>query len=87
MHVSPSLPLSLSLCMHVSPSLPFSLSPSQAIVLLGRFISVREPNIRYLGLETMTRFAHMHMDDTADVVKKHQATILQSLKDVDIRQE
>ena len=54
----------------------------QAIALLGRFISVREPNIRYLGLETMARMARIA--DSLDVIKKHQATIQFSLKDTDI---
>jgi len=30
---------------------------SQAIALLGRFISVKDANIRYLGLDTMGRLA------------------------------
>eukprot|EP00743_Colponemidia_sp_Colp-15_P003250 GILK01003511.1.p1 GENE.GILK01003511.1~~GILK01003511.1.p1 ORF type:complete len:997 (+),score=186.65 GILK01003511.1:119-2992(+) len=55
---------------------------NQALVLLGRFISVREPNIRYLGLETMSRLAAK--EDSLDVIKKHQPTILVSLKDADI---
>lgn len=55
---------------------------SQAIALLGRFISVREPNIRYLGLETMARMALI--PDTLPTLKKHQNTIQYSLKDTDI---
>jgi AP-2 complex subunit alpha len=38
--------------------------------LLGKFLSVREPNIRYLGLETMARLANrpgMHA-----VIQTHQ---------------
>ena len=53
-----------------------------AMKLLGKFISVREPNIRYLGLMTMAKLAQL--DATADGVKKHQATVLVSLKDADI---
>ncbi len=30
--------------------------------LLGIFISVKEPNLRYLGLETMCRFALISVD-------------------------
>ena len=48
--------------------------------LLGKFISVREPNIRYLGLLTMAKLAQL--DGTS--IKKHQATVLVSLKDADI---
>lgn len=29
------------------------------VALLGKFISVREPNIRYLGLENMVRLAEV----------------------------
>lgn len=53
-----------------------------AMKLLGKFISVREPNIRYLGLLTMAKLAQL--DGTADSIKKHQATVLVSLKDADI---
>lgn len=53
-----------------------------AMKLLGKFISVREPNIRYLGLMTMAKLAQL--DGSAEGVKKHQATVLVSLKDADI---
>ena len=53
-----------------------------AMKLLGKFISVREPNIRYLGLMTMAKLAQI--EGNADGVKKHQATVLVSLKDADI---
>jgi len=50
--------------------------------LLGKFISVREPNIRYLGLLTMAKLAQL--EGTARSIKKHQSTVLVSLKDADI---
>ena len=50
--------------------------------LLGNFIFVREPNIRHLGLMTMARLAQL--GGSAESVKKHQATVLVSLKDADI---
>ncbi len=53
-----------------------------AMKLLGKFISVREPNIRYLGLMTMAKLAQI--EGSGDGVKKHQATVLVSLKDADI---
>ena len=63
-----------------------SAGPSQlrygVLRLLGKFISVREPNIRYLGLMTMIRLAQL--EGSNDSVKKHQATVLVSLKDADI---
>jgi AP-2 complex subunit alpha len=54
----------------------------KAVGLLGRFISVREPNIRYLGLDTMSRLAKI--ESTTELIKRHQSTILYSLKDADI---
>merc|ERR1740130_1667070 len=51
--------------------------------LLGRFISIREANIRYLGLETMARLSQQQ-PETMERLKKHQSTILFSLKDPDI---
>jgi len=53
-----------------------------AMKLLGKFISVREPNIRYLGLMTMAKLAQI--EGSVDGAKKHQATVLVSLKDADI---
>ncbi|KAF2300727.1 hypothetical protein GH714_015364 [Hevea brasiliensis] len=55
---------------------------SQCVALLGKFISVREPNIRYLGLENMTRM--LMVADVQDIIKRHQAQIITSLKDPDI---
>jgi AP-2 complex subunit alpha len=46
--------------------------------LLGRFVSIREPNFRYLGLDMMTRLARI--PGTLPVIKKHQATIQFSLQ-------
>ena len=54
----------------------------RAIDHLGKFISVREPNIRYLGLTTMSLVANLGTN--SDNIKAHQATILYSLKDADI---
>jgi len=55
----------------------------QCINLLGRFISIREANIRYLGLETMARLSEVQ-PETLEGLKKHHSTILFSLKDPDI---
>ncbi|OMO54759.1 hypothetical protein CCACVL1_27599, partial [Corchorus capsularis] len=55
---------------------------SQCVVLLGKFIAVREPNIRYLGLENMTRI--LMVTDVQDIIKRHQARIITSLEDPDI---
>ena len=50
--------------------------------ILGKFISVREPNIRYLGLMTMAKLAQI--EGSVEGAKTHQATVLVSLKDADI---
>ncbi|KAL6660266.1 hypothetical protein ACP70R_002388 [Stipagrostis hirtigluma subsp. patula] len=55
---------------------------SQFVALLGKFIAVREPNIWYLGLENMTRM--LLVTDVQDIIKRHQAQIITSLKDPDI---
>ncbi|XP_031100456.1 AP-2 complex subunit alpha-1-like isoform X1 [Ipomoea triloba] len=55
---------------------------SQCVALLGKFIAVREPNIRYLGLENMTRM--LMVTDVQDIIKRHQPQIITSLKDPDI---
>ncbi|GLT51295.1 hypothetical protein SLA2020_247150 [Shorea laevis] len=55
---------------------------SQCVALLGKFIAVREPNIRYLGLENMTRM--LMVTDVQDIIKRYQAQIIASLKDPDI---
>ena len=52
-----------------------------AIKRLGQFISVRDGNIRYLGLESMARLAKL---EGADPVQAHQQTVLTSLRDADI---
>jgi AP-2 complex subunit alpha len=49
---------------------------------LGKFISSRETNVRYLGLEAMTHLAVRA--ETLDPIKKHQDLIIGSLKDRDI---
>lgn len=52
-----------------------------AIQLLARFISVSEPNIRYIGLDSMYRL--VRLEGHADDIKQHKSTVLFSLKDAD----
>ncbi|KAF1325636.1 Ap-2 complex subunit alpha, partial [Globisporangium splendens] len=52
-----------------------------AVQLLARFISVSEPNIRYIGLDSMYRLVRLEGD--AETVKQHKDTVLFSLKDAD----
>ena len=54
---------------------------SKAIELLGKYIAVREPNIRYLGLSSMSKLAKYANDTDID---QHKSRILFSLKDGDI---
>lgn len=55
---------------------------SQVEELLGKFISVKEPNIRYIGLETMAKLTEH--PDSRDMILKHQTTVVISLRDSDI---
>jgi AP-2 complex subunit alpha len=54
----------------------------QAAAQLARFISVREPNIRYLGLSSMTKLAKV--GDVSHLIAEHQTRILFTLKDGDV---
>lgn len=49
--------------------------------LLGKFISTKDANTRYLGIETMTRFAKL---EGPQVAEQYQTDVLDSLKDPDI---
>ena len=46
--------VALALALEADPELLVA-----AVGLLGKFISVREPNIKYLGLENMVRLAEV----------------------------
>lgn len=54
---------------------------SQIGAILGRFLTYKDANIRYLGLDAMTRLAKA---DGAEAVHMHQRTVLDSMKDIDI---
>ncbi|EIW86711.1 Adaptor protein complex AP-2 alpha subunit [Coniophora puteana RWD-64-598 SS2] len=69
----------ISLAIHLNPSSPLV---STAAVLLARFISSKETNVRYLGLDTMAHLAARV--DSLEPLKKHQGTIILSLRDKDI---
>lgn len=53
----------------------------QVVSLLGRFIAVKDANIRYLGLDAMSRLART---DGPRPTQVHQATVITSLKDADV---
>ena len=52
---------------------------NETITLLGIFITVREPNIRYLALEAMSKFHNTPYSDK--VISEHYPTVIKSLKD------
>lgn len=54
----------------------------QTISLLGQMLKARQPNIRYLGLESMSRLVASR--DVLKLVKEHQQTVIDALKDVDV---
>ncbi|KAF9983404.1 hypothetical protein BGZ65_001832 [Modicella reniformis] len=54
----------------------------QATTILAKFILSKETNVRYLGLETMSHLAAV--TDELDEIKKHEETIILSLRDKDI---
>ena len=60
----------------------FEVLRKDIVVMLGKFISVKEPNIRYLALETMTRLSTSF--NTNHIMKDHLQSVLASLKDPDI---
>ena len=55
---------------------------SSVVSYLGRFIMYEEPNIRYLGLDYMSRLAQL--SGVTDKIKKHEDTIMASLEDPDL---
>ncbi len=69
----------IGLAIHLDPNSPLV---STATVLLARFISSKETNVRYLGLDTMAHLAARA--DHLEAVKRHQGTIILSLRDKDI---
>ena len=69
----------INLAIHIDPE---STVVSNASILLGRFILAKETNVRYLGLDAMAHLAAC--SSSLEPVKKHQDTIILSLKDRDI---
>ncbi len=69
----------IGLAIHLDANSPLV---NTAAVLLARFISSKETNVRYLGLDTMAHLASQA--ESLDAVKKHQNTIIMSLRDKDI---
>ena len=53
-----------------------------AATMLGRFITSKETNVRYLGLDTMAHLAAR--SDSLAALQRHQDTVILSLRDKDI---
>jgi len=70
---------SISLMMHLNMD---SEVLTQCVTLLGKFVSIKEPNIRYLGLENMSRLSLV--PEMMTTIKAHQEQIQLSLNDPDI---
>ncbi|KDR84992.1 hypothetical protein GALMADRAFT_233529 [Galerina marginata CBS 339.88] len=69
----------IGLAIHLDTNSPLV---GTAAVLLARFISSKETNVRYLGLDTMAHLAARA--ESLEPIKKHQNTIILSLRDKDI---
>ena len=69
----------IGLAIHLDTSSPLV---STAAVLLARFISSKETNVRYLGLDTLAHLAARA--DSLEHIKTHQAHVITSLRDRDI---
>ncbi|KAI0068192.1 Adaptor protein complex AP-2 alpha subunit [Artomyces pyxidatus] len=69
----------IGLAIHLDTNSPLV---STSAVLLARFISSKETNVRYLGLDTLAHLAARA--DSLEAIKKHQGTVINSLRDRDI---
>ena len=69
----------IGLAIHLDTSSPLV---STAAVLLARFISSKETNVRYLGLDTLAHLAARA--DSLEHIKTHQSHVISSLRDRDI---
>ena len=69
----------IGLAIHLDTDSPLV---GNAAVLLAGFISSKETNVRYLGLDTMAHLAARA--DSLRPIKRHQNTIILSLRDKDI---
>jgi AP-2 complex subunit alpha len=55
-----------------------------ATQILGKYLSERDTNLRYLSLDIMSRMAYSQHNEVIVNIRKHQDTILLALKDPDI---
>ena len=71
----------INLCIHLDPE---SDLVEQSMGLLGTFISSKETNVRYLGLETMCHLAGTGARNCIDGLRVNQERIIESLQNKDI---
>ena len=57
---------------------------ADTVKLLSKFIGVKEPNIRYLALESMSKLKPIHLESDRDLVKTNLETFFSGLKEKDI---
>ncbi|KAI9352037.1 Clathrin/coatomer adaptor, adaptin-like protein [Obelidium mucronatum] len=55
-----------------------------AINILGRFLSNKDNNIRYVALTTLTKTSQTEVNADASSLQRHRATILDCLRDPDV---
>ena len=65
----------IALCLHMDLDQELL---QQSVALLGKFLTMTDPNIKYLALENMSRLALV--PEMLDAIKRHQKTIISSLK-------
>eukprot|EP00210_Caulerpa_lentillifera_P000422 g410.t1 len=69
----------IALCLHLDLDQELL---TQSVALLGKFLTMNDPNIKYLALENMSRLALV--PEMLDAIKRHQKTISSALKDADV---
>ena len=57
---------------------------SDTVKLLAKFIAVKEPNIRYLAFELLSKLKPIHLKFEANLMKENLETFLSALKEKDI---
>ncbi|KAL7747646.1 hypothetical protein RI367_006935 [Sorochytrium milnesiophthora] len=69
----------INLAMYMDPESPLV---AAAANILGKFLSSKEPNLRYLALQSFASLANYV--ESLDAIKRHQETIFMALKDKDV---
>lgn len=56
----------------------------ETVKLLAKFIGVKEPNIRYLALESLSQLKPIHLETDRNLIKDNLETFFSGLKEKDI---